>query len=424
MISKKSGRKNRSARNRKGFIQMIEAILASIILFGSVSYFFMTTRDRSEWELVSLRTEASDALTVLEKNGELATYIKNMDANMTDSRLTELMRKSIGFSLSVTGMPKPVVYIGCLCSPGETDELAERLMPGSAINETFNFGIRKMDIRIENVTTSSDVELMDALVVMDKNKFIGNLSYIQGLLDDGKKVVLISDLSQADITTLQSIFDLSSSTGSCTDQSFYNRTNLDMIAYKVSKYFVRTPFFVNTTTGSGSFVIRKNSYTIQAVDNGTSDYIVYNSVKYFQGSILTIDGSKLNVTRISDNAAAVDLRVIDKNNTFKLDSATKVKYDASSILKNPNGDCSAAKTNSNRNALWIAAYPKTHSDMNQLMKASIISLADVRWGFDPYDIDPGQLAKKTAPSVYRQIERMSYNGEDVYSIAMKTWFIY
>ena len=107
----------------KGFIRILEALMASIILIVSLFYFFGAFVRQSDWDSLAVNTQIRDSIASLDNNGELEAFIYNNDKVGLYNKLKSMLPKNIDFSTIINGMPPPNIYIACHCTDAEYDEL-------------------------------------------------------------------------------------------------------------------------------------------------------------------------------------------------------------------------------------------------------------------------------------------------------------
>ena len=73
----------------------MEAILASVIILGSLSYFLVAKVHESRWSYVILENELQDVLVTLTKTGELVNYIRTNDIASLHEELNALLPKTV-----------------------------------------------------------------------------------------------------------------------------------------------------------------------------------------------------------------------------------------------------------------------------------------------------------------------------------------
>ncbi|MBI4163010.1 MAG: hypothetical protein HY513_04970 [Candidatus Aenigmarchaeota archaeon] len=63
----------------KGFIKIFEAIIASLILLVSLTFFFVPLTKPTSWDKTLLQLSVQDALGALSASGNLTDYVKSDD---------------------------------------------------------------------------------------------------------------------------------------------------------------------------------------------------------------------------------------------------------------------------------------------------------------------------------------------------------
>ena len=97
----------------KGFIRILEAIIASIILIASLSYFFLPQSYQASWDDISSSVVVKDSIMAMEKSGKLAEYVRTNAVAALNSDLKEMMPTNIEFSAEVRDIANPIIYVQC-----------------------------------------------------------------------------------------------------------------------------------------------------------------------------------------------------------------------------------------------------------------------------------------------------------------------
>src|SRR3989338_3109322 len=112
----------------RGFIKIIEAVIASIILLTAMTFFFSAEAKYPRWGASLMQAEARDALAALNKSGAMNNFIENAykdDAARQTAKegmtgmLEAMLSGSTDFSLEIRGLPDPKINIICVCSQTE-----------------------------------------------------------------------------------------------------------------------------------------------------------------------------------------------------------------------------------------------------------------------------------------------------------------
>ncbi len=179
----------------KGFARILESIVASIIILTSLTFFFIETVPDSQWEDSALQVISQDVLQSSYFSGDLKIYVQNDDSDGLNTYLSNILPKTIDFSVNVKGIPNNIIYVGCV-SCGYTDllELNTILDPLD-----FTYKGRPTSIRITNVSTDDIPEETNIVFFFYKLDIEPNKIPIENFVEDGGTVILLSNLAQADI---------------------------------------------------------------------------------------------------------------------------------------------------------------------------------------------------------------------------------
>jgi len=258
----------------KGIARIIETIIASIIILTSLSFFLTGPVKTTNWDITVSEIRAQDAMAAVYGEGNLAIYIRNNDDVSLRSTLSNIFPASTDFSINIRGIPNPIIFLGCVCSIVQLNDIETRLDP-----LFFVYKERDMEIRVERVTVSDPKE-SDILLFMDFDDLDNNYTdpnsknKIDQFLENGGTIFLLDDLTQTDAgsTVMVDIFNLSWKSGVPSGAgNLYDVGNPERISYNVAKYYE------NTTGGTGPF-IPFNFISHIDIDNNT---IIADGVEQF-----------------------------------------------------------------------------------------------------------------------------------------------
>lgn len=222
----------------KGFVRVFEAIVASIILIASLTFFFPDSSPPSGWDSTSLEIMAQDAIQSAYLNGTITRFVKTGDKDSLNAYFTQMLPKTVDFSITVRGIPNDIIRVACVdCSAGDLSEMQTILAPVD-----FNYNSRNISIRTEALAwTLNDLnEETDVLFFFDSTRVILYQSKIRNFLDSGGSVVLLSDIpNQNNLTTpIATIFNLTWQSGSSgSPGTFYDIYNSRNNSHYIAKYF-------------------------------------------------------------------------------------------------------------------------------------------------------------------------------------------
>lgn len=219
----------------KGFIRVLEAIIASIILIASVSYFFLPALHQSSWDDVVLSTRTKESLIAMEKSGKLASYVKNNDATSLNNDLRKTLPPNIEFSLEVRDIPNDIIYVECWCSETEKADLESLLAP-----LRFGYKDREIDVRIQRLDDLNQINSRTNVVFLIGYENLNPYrSALNSFLDNGGTIFLFGHLTenQASDGFMNSVFDLRWTGNGGGAGRFYNTVTPSKVSYKIAKYY-------------------------------------------------------------------------------------------------------------------------------------------------------------------------------------------
>ncbi|MFH1420438.1 MAG: hypothetical protein ABIG30_00545 [Candidatus Aenigmatarchaeota archaeon] len=225
----------------KGFMRVLEAIIASVIILASLSFFFGYQVRQSGWLQSELKVEGQDALNVIERMGLMDNYMRTgSGVEEIENALKKMLSQRIDYSIEIQGAPPPVIRIACICTQSEYEDLRRRMY---FEDDTGRFTLRGRSIRfaVDMLGSINDIATKyDTVLVLESGFDEQEKEKIKNLLDEGTSVMLFSDIDIIDDFLddfLESVFGLSSADGSATSSSFYNADNADFVSAKVFYYF-------------------------------------------------------------------------------------------------------------------------------------------------------------------------------------------
>jgi len=358
----------------KGFIRIIEAVIASIILLSSLTYFIHPYLTESGWDTVYLKMKIQDYLTSADINNSLSFYI-NENSSLLYEQLASVLSGPIGFSVEIYGLPNDIIYISCL-SEEDKDKLTEMLQPTK-----FIFNGRTIEFRINNISDLNEIDPRTNIIFifnyqkLDKEK-------VNKILESKKSIFMISELNENQINDgiMNESFGLKYSSGSDQTATFYNITDPSKVSYKIANYFSSIPFRVNTTI-EGKFYLRENEYKLNTYINENGEECVeYEGICYKIGDSFNVtDGEYIWNLKIydidgnisDDGIKYADIGLTNKSYIFKINSKNVEKNNRSIISNSVSGavvNYKITKYGYGR-TVWLNNYTYIYNDNNQLLKA-------------------------------------------------------
>lgn len=352
---------NNSGDFMKGFIRIIEAIIASIIILTSLSFFIPPLTSRNGWDYGISEIKLEDAIFSLHLNGSIAKYVKDNNATGLRVLLENFIGRSSDFSVEIVGIPNPIIYTGCVCSDAEFSELKSHLGASTGGNLSFYYKERQIEIRLERVSptnTNSNILLFMNMDSLNSNYTDPNIrnSMIR-FLENGGTVMLIGDITQTQTSN------------------------------KASREIFNISWSLSIPASSGRFSEYSNFYKIS-----------YNIAKYYS-----------NLTGISPSQAYFqNFNTISKiainNNTIIEDNTKSVSF----VVGNKN------IVNGNGRALWIAGSDWS-DEIKNLTKASMMWASGEKYKMD--------ISKKTVPRTSQKASIIIYDL-DSYEFIVTSWRIF
>jgi len=225
----------------KGFIRILESIIASVIILSSITFFFSVQKPISDQ-----RTQFNYVLATLYKNGSLSDSITSNNIAALNTTLKDTLPPTVDFSVEISGIPNPVIKIACACSDADESTLSSRLSP-----LVFTYRSRTLEIRIDNGNFPVDGDL-STLINANPNIlfFFGPRTFtpaeqviLKNFLQNGT-LFMIADLQEADVDSanpdvvMDDLFGLAWREGGlAANGEFLDTENHAFVSYKISRYY-------------------------------------------------------------------------------------------------------------------------------------------------------------------------------------------
>lgn len=437
----------------KGFMKMLEVILAAIIMLSSLSYFFSFQARDSEWQGVLLENSGKDVLASLDKLGSLRKFIETNNFTEEGFGLEYYIRKMVPrtvlYSVEFENIPKPDILIGCNCTQEQINKLKREIVVFQGFEGNATYKGRRINFTIfgenlSNLLTDINYKNLDVILLFTYQDLSPFSKEIDDYLDRGNSIVVVTDIHQDSVNSyFNELFGIRYSTGIPADEkSFMNYHDSRNISRQLSGYFDSTTARINTTQQvfgddferSGSIYIQGSPYPISTYFDGVSSRVNYTGNLYSEGDVFQISGWNVSVDRIDavyagDQWTYADISIIDRSYAFIITAKpgfNNVTADENTVLATANGFSSLqanmhASKNGNGRAVWIENYDTTNTDINQLLVSSILWSTSGR-----YNLDEELGNSKPIP---RYFEKVSYvvsgNGEfEPYSINLLLWYLF
>ena len=427
----------------KGFIRILEALVASIILLSSLSYFFKVRTSETGWDYALLEMRARDALAVLHTSGLLENFIRFNNVTGLEQTLSKLLPESVMFSTEIEGLPKPMIRIGCNCSDEEIEELKTMLHINLSNDKIITFNSRNITFGYVKINLSDlrkKASEIDVLLFFGYRNLSPYRSSVENFLKQDKGIFAIADLNDTHLqdSYFASLFNLSSSPGNpAAENRFAYIDDVKKVSYHISRLFTSMPVRIDTHLNTvGYFYVRNEAHNITTGSDGAC-FVMHDedTTKYRAGEVFVVTDSENNRWQIKirdidcdtvDDRTFVDLSIIDRNYTFKIVNKphhNRVSVNEKTVLSTSN-DFASVQVNYDMfygkgRAVWMKRYPVNRSDVNQLFKSLLLYAAGERYRMETY--------AKIPPKKYRSVSYFIPGGsvfDAPFAVRLFLWFIY
>ena len=255
----------------KGIVKILEAIIASIILITTISFFINVERT-TRWDTALFQTKMQDTLSSLDRSGSLESYIKNYDKEGFENLIKNTTGRTTDFSISIDGIPDSEIVIACNCTNAEINNL--KTIINITTNDYFFYKTRRINITINQVNIT-DINNEDILFIFGYKNLTQYSTQINNFLQKDHTIFMFSSLTQTQVNDriMNETFGLqwNSELTDSNSGDFYPLQPLpENSSYRTSKYHYALS---GTTVSFGSFTpsrISSDDRTIVISSTGVS----------------------------------------------------------------------------------------------------------------------------------------------------------
>lgn len=310
-------------KHMKGFIYIVEIIIAGLTLLVVISLSADIPRIEHDWTKTKLIIYGNDLFFTLDEKG-----INWFDRNEVSSSIRNLLPMNMEFDIRVKNAIKPVISLGCACPQDMLDTFREFL-------DDFELNGANTSFRLEWIDPSnpSFPVTLDLILFLDMHIPDGKRNELENYLKSDKGVLEISGMDRDTIseTIYRDIFNLGWIEESISMQGVggLQDTEPGKANYNMRKYFHHVPFRTDLSPDlppkgitsctskylSGSFTIRESSYKLWVIDNSTytCDLALYIDMNgngwlndsgegpYGEGETPKLEGYKFLIREINRN---------------------------------------------------------------------------------------------------------------------------
>lgn len=197
------------------------------------------------------------------------------------------------------------------------------------------------------------------------------------------------------------------------------------MSYRIANYFAESYTRVSTSSGAGTFYI---SGTARQLDVNASNCVRYPAgpgTCYVKGQTFVVNGWNVKVYDADYSLRYADIGIVNRSYAFTgFDSNNRIDIDRKTIISDSNRAFSFVKSNyyitpyGNGRSLWIANYDTARTDINQLLKASVLWASGERFKMD-------QIYKDTASQSYFEYSYLGIlDGFEPFKISLLAWNVF
>lgn len=344
----------------KGFIYLVEIVVASILIAIVLGIFFSTQTIKLNWERSDLIAIGDNIFYVL-KNSDKINNLINNDFN----DIEKIRPPNVEYGLKIVGTPKNNIIVGCYNSPSVCNYLEEILTQSYLNGRWISFDVQSYD-SIYDIS----IDNFDSLIFVDQASLFSDSSfrgYVKNFLDDGGVVIAINSINSNTPSEFLQFFNLTFSPSSALSNLYFETYNPK--EEKIEKYFLGFGFDINfKTTENTYWYIWEQKRLVKF--STPSSIIIQGVGILYEGDTFSLygpDGKSygFKVKKIF-YPQKVFIQPLDTNFVFKDFSEHNVKGNniVVNVLK------SYAGMTKNYNAIWISDFPNS-DEYRTLVKSAL-----------------------------------------------------
>lgn len=319
----------------KGFAKIFEAIIASIIVLVSLTFFFVPDTSKSNWDSTTLQVVADDVMQAIYLNGSLDRFVKTDNKTQLNREVASMLPKTMDFSMEVSGIPNDIIYISCVdCSTGEfTQEIIKILSPLNFQYKNRNISIRIDSLPLDNTSIPSETNI---LFFFDKQKIIDYHTKISTFLDSGGSIFLLSDLTQSDVQgIIGNVFNLTWAGTTSQSARFEDIFNTNKVSHYTGRYYANLTNRTFESAANVNFPVDVTGFHQNGVlaNNDAKNIVVTSDLRaYARANFTTLNNKRRSVWFADYNRAnhdALTTKSIDNlvKSAIMWDSGERFKID-------------------------------------------------------------------------------------------------
>ncbi|MBI4018068.1 MAG: hypothetical protein HY368_00490, partial [Candidatus Aenigmarchaeota archaeon] len=220
----------------KGFVRLLEAVIASIILIASISYFFVPAAPQSSWDDTMAVIRARESLMSMEKSGRLADYVARNDVAAINADLRKSVPSNIEFSVEIRDIANGIIFVECFCTEAEKSSVESLLSP-----LRFNYNGRDIEIRVQQLANLNSINAnTNVLLIIGYENLNAYRASLDSFLERGGTIFMLSSLYENQVNDgyMDSVFGLRWGDSGGGSGRFYDTTTPSKVSYKVANYYL------------------------------------------------------------------------------------------------------------------------------------------------------------------------------------------
>ena len=178
---------------KKGFMHIVELVVISLLMILVVYQLYRNVPSESFWDRAQLSTLSGDILHSLDAKGVSWT-----DTGQVEAELIRLLgRTNIIFDIEIQNLPKPDLWVGCICTEPEYGEYS------GALTGTFTLNGMDYRIRMERISPQQpEFPLIYDVIIIGKDPEMleGYQRSLEKYLLAGRGVIEIRDFDQPHVS--------------------------------------------------------------------------------------------------------------------------------------------------------------------------------------------------------------------------------
>lgn len=374
-----------NAKEKKGFIRVLEIVLFTFLVFGVLMSNFFQYRDSNDWESAKRLALSHDMLFAFESNKTFENVLavepysygpESYRTDLLNGTTQKVFPIVYDFEYEIKNVPPPRIVVGCLCNSSQLEWLKSILEPNKSLY---------MVVEPEPGNFS---ELFHTYVIFGDKNLEPYRKNITAALMNGTGFVLISDISSPPDNMTRELFGINYTGGPVQKANFRFDNTSGAVSAGISKRYIQAAKRIKTDGPglTGKIHLKGQEYNVSQVPSGDCVNISSCPDCLAEGkSCLIPDVAKISLIRIDPSASRwIDIKISSASDNPRdyeftdnaplnvLRGAHTILYYEDKALANALIGAYSHSYETEPRRFWIYDYNKSDDDLNLLLKTGII----------------------------------------------------